>query len=196
MNIFVVDYDARIAAQNLCDKHVVKMIVETAQMASTAHRVLDGSQYIDITSKGRKIKRWKHPIPSWETALCKAVMINHPCTKWSMESLHNYNWLVHHGYALCKEYTYRYGKIHSMQELYEKYLYQIPHGFFKIDIDHRTEFAQAMPDQYKVKDDAISAYRKYYIGEKNRFAKWTKREIPLWYSQGLFELNNSKGQIL
>ena len=194
MNIFVVDHDPIVAAQNLCDKHVVKMIVETAQMASTVHRVYDGVPLNSKTASGRKVKRFIHPHPDWDAKLCKAVMINHPCTKWAFESLHNYNWMVHHGYALCKEYTHRYGKVHSMKSLYEMYLYEIPHRFFHIDIDHRTEYAQAMPDKYKVQGDAVTAYRNYYLGEKSRFAKWTKREVPLWYTQGLLELNNSKGQ--
>lgn len=196
MNIFVVDHDPAIAAQSLCDKHVVKMIVETAQMASTVHRVLDGKEYIETTANNRKIKRWKHPNSDYEQNLCKAVMVNHPCTKWAFECIHNYNWLVHHGFYLCKEYTHRYNKVHSMQPLYEKYLYEIPHGFFhKEDILERTEYAQAMPDKYKVQGDAITAYRQYYIHEKNRFAKWTNREVPLWYTEGLLELNMSKGQI-
>jgi hypothetical protein len=53
-----------------------------------------------------------------------------------------------------------------------------------------------MPDKYKVPNDAITAYRNYYVGEKSRFAKWTNREIPVWYTQGLLELNNSKGQLI
>lgn len=194
MNIFVLDHDPYIAAKSLCDKHVVKMIVETAQMASTVHRVYDGTPTVELTAKGRKVKRYTHPNPQWDAILCKAVMVNHPCTKWAFESLHNYNWMVHHGYALCKEYTHRYNKIHSMQELYEKYLYEIPHGFFHIDVLTRTEFAQAMPDKYKVQGDAVAAYRNYYINEKSRFAKWTKSEVPIWYTQGLLELNNCKGQ--
>jgi len=196
MNIFVVDHDPVVAAQNLCDKHVVKMIVETAQMASTVHRVYDGVPLKTTSPKGKRMTKYIHPNPHWDAALCKAVMINHPCTKWAFQSLHNYNWLVHHGYALCKEYTHRYNKVHSMQPLYEKYLYEIPHRFFHIDVDHRTEYAQAMPDKYKVANDAITAYRNYYVGEKSRFAKWTNREIPVWYTQGLLELNNSKGQLI
>jgi hypothetical protein len=195
MNIFVVDHDPVVAAQSLCDKHVVKMIVETAQMASTVHRVMDGNQYIEVTANNRKVKRWQHPNSQWDLLLCKAVMVNHPCTKWAFESLHNYNWLVHHGYALCKEYTHRYNKEHKMQKLYENILYEIPHAFFTNDIDHRTEYAQAMPDKYKVTADAVAAYRQYYIHEKSRIAKWTHRETPLWFTEGLLELNNSKGQI-
>ena len=61
MNIFHLDNDPIKAAQMMCDKHIVKMIVEYAQLLSTAHRVLDGEEYYDKTANGRKIKRWKHP---------------------------------------------------------------------------------------------------------------------------------------
>ena len=46
MNIFVLDKDPHIAAQMHCDRHVPKMIVESAQMLSTAHRLLDGEEYM------------------------------------------------------------------------------------------------------------------------------------------------------
>ena len=44
-----------------CDKHVVKMILESAQLLCTVHRVSDGVEYYDKTEyyNGRKIKRWK-----------------------------------------------------------------------------------------------------------------------------------------
>jgi hypothetical protein len=42
MNIFYLDKDPIKAAEYSCDKHVVKMILESAQMLCTAHRVLDG----------------------------------------------------------------------------------------------------------------------------------------------------------
>ena len=47
MNIFYLDKDTIIAAEMMCDKHVVKMILESAQLLSTAHRVLDGDAYAD-----------------------------------------------------------------------------------------------------------------------------------------------------
>ena len=61
MNVFYLHKDPKVAAEMSCDKHVVKMILESAQLLSTAHRVLDGSEYYDKTKYGRKIKRWNHP---------------------------------------------------------------------------------------------------------------------------------------
>jgi len=57
MNIFYLDKDPIVAAEMSCDKHVCKMIIESAQMLSTAHRMIDGTQYTGKTKKGRNIKR-------------------------------------------------------------------------------------------------------------------------------------------
>ena len=185
MNIFVVDKSPTISAQNLCNKHVVKMIIETAQMLSTAHRVLDGIPYVDVTASGRKVKRYKHPYNNFDLSLCKAVMQNHPCTKWCMETHANYEWLYQHGRALLQEYHYRYERHHSMTGLYNMFLSGPP---IKLCMPSRNErltpFAQAMPDKYKDKD-AVVAYRNYYLGEKAKFAQWKKRNPPEWYSEGL-----------
>ena len=162
MNIFVLDYDPRVAAQMMCDKHVVKMIVEGCQMLSTVHH-LGGCN---------------------ETFLYKKSFMNHPCTVWSRASSHNYLWLAQHTHELSNEYTYRYGKTHKAHDLTQWFVSNIPR-YIITNGEARTPFAQAMPYQYKVADDAVSAYRNYYLGEKKRFAKWSKRNIPEWYSEGL-----------
>jgi len=193
MNIFVLDHDPVKSAAYMCDKHVVKMIVETSQLLSTAHRVLDGKSTTVLSAKGRKIQRWIHPISNMNDFLCQAVMINHPCSIWTRESLHNYNWLLRHGNALCDEYEKRYKKIHSMKKLYENTFQFRPSALFDNPSEKGlTPFAQAMPEKYKVKDDAVKAYKNYYINEKSRFAKWKYSEVPDWYTEGLLELNNIK----
>lgn len=45
MNIFYLERDPKIAAEFHCDKHVVKMIVESAQMLSSAHWMTDFFKY-------------------------------------------------------------------------------------------------------------------------------------------------------
>lgn len=193
MNIFVLDHSPVVSAEMMCDKHVVKMIIESAQMLSTAHRYLDGNPISGVgltsTGKTRKFTTWQHPSIFMNSALCKAVMVNHPCTKWTMESVHNYKWLYHHGYALCKEYTHRYGKTHKMESLYNEFLITVPFKLLASGKHALTPFAQAMPEKYK-NPDAIIAYRNYYLGEKKRFAKWTKRNVPDWYSEGLTAVQN------
>ena len=59
-----------------CDKHVVKMIIEYAQLMSTAHRMIDGDEYTDLSINGRKIKRWRHP--ELDDVLMKASHAHHP----------------------------------------------------------------------------------------------------------------------
>jgi hypothetical protein len=177
MNIFVLDNDPVKSAQMMCDKHVVKMIVETAQMLSTVHRYLDGQQYIDVSANNRRIKRWNHP--NHDQFLYKSVMLNHPCTVWARTSHMNYNWLAVHGTALCNEYEHRYKSIHLTTPLMMWLRTHQPSNIAHGDL---TQFAQAMPDQYRVEGDAVQAYRNYYIGEKAGFAKWTNREIPEWFT--------------
>ena len=178
MNIFVLDEDPRIAAQTMCDKHVVKMIVESAQMLSTTHRVLDGEQYTELSANNRRIKRWTSPHKLMEEMLYKASFVGHPCTKWVMENDKNYYWLVEHAYELCKEYTRRYGKVHKSEYLISLIRFRRP---VNIPIsDYITPFAQAMPDEYK-NEDAVQAYRAYYHGEKTAFAKWSYSETPYWW---------------
>ena len=96
MNFFALDECPVKSAEMACDKHCVKMILESAQLLCSVHRVLDGTEYYDKTANGRKIKRWRHPDPKLEKVLYKAGWIKHPSTMWLMESAFNYNWLYRH----------------------------------------------------------------------------------------------------
>lgn len=185
MNIFVLDEDPRTSAEMMCDKHVVKMIIESAQMLSTVHRYVDGDEFISYTKAGRKIKRWAHYTDDVNSSirLHKSVMLNHPCTIWTRQTAANYAWLACHALALCDEYEHRYEREHATRPLVEWLVDHYPkNGVYGIML---TPFAQAMPDQYKVPGDAVAAYRAYYLGEKQRFAKWKNRQIPNWYQEGL-----------
>jgi hypothetical protein len=177
MNIFYLHNDPKICAQLHNDKHVVKMIIEYAQLMSTAHRVLDGKEYIDITANGRKIKRWRMSDEIYESGLMKASHINHPSGIWLRQSKQNYTWLNRMWNYLLQEYTYRYGKHHSCEK-YRSVLYtwpvNIPDGYF-------SEPTPAMPEVYKVSGDSLKSYINYYNGAKRHIAFWKKREIPSWY---------------
>ena len=118
MNIFYLDPDPRTCAEMHCDKHCVKMIIEYAQLMSTAHRVIDGTEYTDLTANGRRIKRWRLD-DDRESILYKASHINHPSAIWCRANYDNYVWLYRMWFYLCKEYTYRYGKVHSCSRLSE-----------------------------------------------------------------------------
>jgi hypothetical protein len=174
MNIFILSEDPIEAAQMQCNKHVVKMIVESAQMLSTSHRILDGVEYID-SSSNRKIKRYKHD--NFESELYHACHINHPCTIWTRNSSSNYQWLFEHFIALCKEYTLRYNKIHLTQIKLNDILKYTPKN---IKSDNLTKFALAMPKEY-MQTNTVQSYRDYYKSKQNKFKmEWTNRTIPEW----------------
>lgn len=174
MNIFYLDKDPKTCAEMHCDKHVVKMIIEYAQLMSTAHRVLDGDQYEGKTANGRRIQRWKHPIPVMEKTLYKASHIKHPSGLWTRDSQNHYNWLYTMWTHLCDEYTYRYGRVHmtdsKLRDLLESPPMQIP-------VETYVDPYLAMPDDVKQKD-VVQSYQDYYVQYKNHLAKWTNRRIP------------------
>ena len=174
MNIFYLDKDPKTCAEMHCDKHVVKMIIEYAQLMSTAHRVIDGEPYVSQTLGGRRIQRWKHPIKKMENTLYKASHINHPSNIWVRESQNHYNWLYQMWEQLCYEYTNRYGKVHMTDLKLRGILASPP---MQIDVKTFVDPYLAMPDDVK-QDNVVEAYRDYYIKYKKSFAKWTNRRIP------------------
>ena len=152
MNIFVLHKNPAVAASMACDKHVVKMIIETAQMMCTvvaAHDI--------------------HPP-------YRATHAKHPCTIWAGESQTNWQWLIDYGLALSAEYTKRYGKVHKSQGVIEWCRDQN----ISLSAGGLTPFAQAMPPQYR-NDCVVTAYRDYYMGEKAGFATW-KTATPEWWA--------------
>ena len=162
MNIFYLDRNPKIAAQMHCDKHVVKMILESAQMLSTAHRVLDGDEHAN------------------NAGMYKMAHKNHPSTIWVRANSKNYEWLWEHMEALMKEYTHRYGKHHATERLIH-YLWEFPKNISHGDGGF-TDPPQCMPDHSKG-DDAVSAYQTYYILEKSDFATWKRRDMPEWFHE-------------
>ena len=153
MNIFVLSLDPREAAEYHCDKHVVKMILETAQLLYCSHWMLDPENLPPIAYKKT------HP--------------NHPCSIWIRESIENYRWLSELGIALCNEYTYRYGKRHKTQDHLEWLYTHIP----PLPMVERTQFRMAMPNEFKC-EDPILAYHAYYLIAKERMLIFTKRPPP------------------
>ncbi len=164
MNIFVLDYDPKLAAQYHMDVHVVKMIIESGQLLSTACHLIG----ID-----------KSEIPY------KKTHAHHPCTKWVLESSANFDWLFKLLFYLHKEYTYRYGKIHKSARWLSQFLrLQTLMREMLPKTGGLTPFAQAMPDFCKAKDP-VNAYRNLYFNVKSRMkrAGWRKtRKMPRWYS--------------
>ena len=179
MNIFYLNEDPKISARDHVDKHVVKMIVEYAQIMSTNHRLLDGEMHFGISvNTGRNVKRWRLS-DERENILYKACHMNHPSTIWARQSNNNYLWLYSMWDELCREYTYRYGKIHKTESL-KSALMQLPNN---IPVGYLTQPTPAMGKfpNCIVEGDSLASYHKYYCEAKRHFAKWTKREVPSWY---------------
>lgn len=137
------------------DKHVVKMILETAQLLCGVHHMTES------------------PL---ENVPYKLSHKNHPCSIWARESMDNYLWLCELGMELCAEYTFRYGKRHKSQQVIEWCIDNRPN----IPEEGFTVPAKAMPDQYKV-EDVVQSYRNYYLGEKKSFCNWKNRNTPSWF---------------
>ena len=152
MNIFYLHSDPVEAAKLQYNKHVVKMILESAQMLCVAHHVYGNSNDVPY----------------------KEVHLNHPSTRWTRLCRANYMWLYDHMIALGDEYTKRYGKTHltitKCKEFLSKPPLNLPGGEF-------TEPPQAMPDEYKVEGDSITAYWNYYISDKSHIANIKKEKI-------------------
>lgn len=193
MQIFVLDAMPYTAAKYHCDKHIVKMVLEYAQLLSTAHRVLRCNylKYEKPNGKRQGLFLLDGEEVKYNTELGKyqivdpqcynATHINHPCALWARETDANYHWLVALFTGCLREYKRRYHKEHSVAKL-------LP--FFEcapaqITRAPMTPFALAIPDQYKVTNNAIASYRAFYVGEKARFAKWTNTDLPPWFEQAV-----------
>jgi len=159
MNIFVLDKNIEKCAQYHCDQHVVKMILESVQMLCTA-----------LNKKGI-------------TTPYKSTHQNHPCVLWVERSFNNFSWLRNLAFTLNNEYRFRFEKEVDHKSI--SVLHEISnHDYGKQGL---TEFAQAMPETYKVPGDPVRAYRQFYLGEKMVFAKWTKRSIPDWVRDNQYD---------
>ena len=193
MNIFVLDKDPIVAAKMACDKHIVKMILESAQMLCTAKRVLDGTEYFDTTKNGRKIKRWRLDNSNEEQIVYKAGWLGHPSTQWVIKSAYNYIWLYRHFKALNDEFMERFPKNkktggHKSFLLLGDLLSTPPKNAPLGTIG--TLPTPAMPEECKAFDedgniDVVKSYRQYYVMKKRRVAAWTlPGKAPEWYTDG------------
>jgi len=155
MNIFVLDKNPKLSAQQHNDKHCIKMILEHTQMLSTAIRVHSNDTVDGVYKKAH---------------------LNHPCSIWTRKSRSNFLWLCEMTEELFQEYTRRYGKQHKTYPIFQlcrNHANLIPDG-------EMTEFAQAMPLEYK-NPDAVTAYRTYYIKDKKEFSTWKLGNTPNWW---------------
>jgi len=191
MNIFYVDSDPEVAARNMVDRHVVKMILETAQLLSTAHRVIDGEEYVGQSQSGRKAKRWRLS-GNVDAIMYAATHINHPSAVWVRENSANYNWLYDHLLALGREYTYRYGRTHLTIDKLKDILKDSPQNIKQSNV--MTKMPSCMDKQYIVSLDPITNYRNYYNYGKTDLLRWSNRPPPQWID-GTIIMTDGKKQI-
>jgi len=158
MNIFFLADEPRRCAINHCDKHVVKMILEYAQLLSTAVELTTG------TGLGYK-----------------KTHENHPCSVWVRESAANFWWLFNMATYLTREYNFRYNKDHKSAEIIQRagaYTQFFP-GYSEYKIQDFSTAPQCMPERYR-SNSLFYSYQVYYIAEKLRFAKWKMDGPPPW----------------
>jgi hypothetical protein len=151
MNIFLLDYDIKKCAQDHCDKHVVKMCIEYAQLLSSVHHMLGKPAGYGLTHK------------------------NHPCAVWARASMNNYEWLFNLAIELGDEYTHRYGKSHKSIQLIETL--PIP----ELEYSKQDPFPKCVRDELKAIPDVVDAYRMYYNTDKAYMCTWKRRDTPSWF---------------
>ena len=164
MNIFVLNKDPLYCAIMHCDKHVVKMILESAQMICTTHHLCPNTNE-------------DYVIPY------KMTHKNHPCNKWVRDSIENYKWLVRLTASLNSEYRFRYNKNvnhKSYDAIARLPLPNLPNVGM-------TPWARAMPDEYKIGDrtydNVIASYHNYYRNAKIKILSYTNRLRPTFLSE-------------
>lgn len=170
MNVFVLDSSPKQAAKYHCDRHVIKMILESAQLLCTAHRVLDGK---------RNGRVWVHPDQELDRILYSATHMNHPCAIWVRESSQNYYWVYQLMLELNNEFVRRYNKPedHTTIKKLAKPLEIAPRHMLDIGA---TFPPKCMPEALRLQD-VVEAYRLYYRKEKREIAKWTNTPVPEWF---------------
>lgn len=179
MNIFALSKEPVESAQQMIDKHVVKMPTESCQMLHT-----NSLYFLFWNCHGREpsLKELKQfHKESHFSYLMKPAMLNHPSTIWARQNKSNYMWLYNHALALCKEFTYRYGKTHGTEK-------RILDSFtFDYNEDELTPVSIAMADEYRLPpkkhswEFVIDSYRHYYLEGKWKFASWKNNRMPQWW---------------
>ncbi len=152
MNIFYLDQDVQKCADYHCDKHVVKMILEYAQLLCSAVWI------------------------SGQEAPYRPTHIKHPCALWVSRSLSNWRWLKKLAEALNQQYRYRFG--HNTDHRSWSIIQSLKEP--NIPDLGITERPQVMPEKYRVAEDPVKAYRQFYLAEKQALLQWRKVGVPIW----------------
>ena len=169
MNRFLINYSPELCARDLCDKHVVKMPLEEAQMLCTTVR-LHAPEYAE------------------EVGLYRAVHQKHPCTIWAGQTRANYLYSLDMFREMCREYTHRYSKVHASWRLYDALVdaaQYVPDG----GITPHPECFSEHTDLKSGRPWPIQSYRQFYQTKQHRFKMvWTKRDVPDWFEYQNWEI--------
>jgi hypothetical protein len=181
MNIFILSWNIQECAKWHFDKHVIKMILELAQLLSTAHWIASESNERRVL----KMEKWNA-----KGKLYKKTHKNHPCAVWTRYHINNYRFVAKLAKALCYEYYVRYGeaknKRHKTETIIDYLILHEPKVWPEcndtlIGCHNVTNPAQAMPIEYK-DINVLTAYKKYYQSpEKQHLSSWKSRERPAWF---------------
>ena len=170
MNIFAVNDDPLLAARDLPDKLVIKMPTESLQLltpwAFNAHGVY--TQKPDETNYGTK------------------GFAHHPCAKWLYENPANVHWLLEHAFGMADEYWQRYNKDHGTLHGLNQIRTLVYKNHNKENSKDHTPFVQAMPEEFRIKDNPVQAYRNYINGYKG-YAEWRYSKKPDWWDEVMHE---------
>lgn len=161
MNLFILDTNPEKCAEYHCDKHVVKMPTETAQMISFVYHDKE---------------LWQNNIPDCIMGFSK-THYKHPCSIWIRESLSNFKFACQLGLALYEEYQYRYNKPDKHQRCRNIFQFALDNPP-AIQDKGLTDFALAMDEKYIKYKSAVKNYREYYISGKSHLLNYTKRQKP------------------
>lgn len=185
MNIFLLDSDVDRCAQYHCDKHVVKMVLESAQILCTALWTMGVFNESNTRRTPQRdgqsdIYLYTH-MGGLETRVYAPTHPHHPCCVWATD-LRNWVYLRRLAQALGKEYTHRYGKTHKSIGVINGL--PIP----EMTVGNPRSWVIAMPDEIKAdvaitsfRDSAIELYREYYKYKLGVIKMtWKKRDIPSW----------------
>lgn len=191
MNLFLIALNATDAVKDLCDKHVVKMILETAQLLYGAWHARYGGFPPDATLDA---------LPGY-----KKTHVNHPVSVWVRSRVYHYQWTCMYGILLCKEYTHRYGKEHKTEaHLHRLYRWGFPDQRIDPPVVKKTSkewitategipahfeyFPLCMDEASYVREKdggafhAVRSYRKYYRTKQDKFKMaWTNSTKPAWF---------------
>lgn len=166
MNLFILHPDNKVNAVHHVDKHVIKMPVEATQLLCTIMRERCGIDYG-----------------------YKSTYVNHPVTQWVGTCFLNFAWTIDYATQLLLEYQYRFGRVHATWEVLTGITEQWNQVSRRLSSGDRTPHHLAVTADLKHLEP-VMAYRAYYLRNKKRLFKWTKREVPSWIVDPPYEIRD------